>query len=147
MSKIRPYLKVAFLIFLFAINSCKKDPGVKVSFQGTIIDEQTLRPVPNYPLSLNFIHASTGMGLNLGSYSDIAKVVTNGNGEFTLTIHDSYTQDSSDNYEIQSVKSDTYFGMGKEINAKTALAMKNNFLDTIKVYQKIVVNLYVRHSG
>lgn len=148
MAKIDSYLKVALIFFSFVfINSCKKETGIQLSFHGTIIDGQTMQPISNYPVSLNFINANASMGVNLGSYVDIAKDVTNEHGEFNLKIQDTYSQDSLDKYVIESGFSDNYFGLAKEINAKTAHAMKNNFLETIKVYQKIMVNFYVRHSG
>ncbi len=149
MIKIYQYLKIAFLIFSFVfINSCKKETGIKLSFHGRLIDGQTMQPISNYPLRLNFIHSSAGMGLNLDSYSDIANCVTNGNGEYILTIRSTYALDSSDKYRIESSSySDNYFGVAKEINAQKAEILKSNSVDSIKVYKKIIANFYIRHSG
>ncbi len=107
-----------------------------------------MQPISNYPLRLNFINISAGMGLNLGSYSDIANCVTSESGEFILTIHRIYAQGSSDKYRVEtSSYSDNYFSIAKEINAQKAELVKSNFVDSIKVYKKIIAKFYVRHSG
>lgn len=143
------YLKITLLIFSFSlINSCKKEIGIKLSFYGRLVDGQTMQPISNYPLRLSFIKYNAGNGLNFGSRYNIANCVTNEKGEYILTIGSTYAQDSSDTYRIQSSSySDNYFGVEKDINAQKAEILKDNSVDSIKVYKKIIANFYIRHSG
>ena len=128
--------------------SCKKQIENSISLTGKIIDAQTLLPVPNYSLTLNFIDGNSRWGgFNLGSYSKIANCVTNLNGEYILTTNRTYAKDSLDNYEIESLRNDNYFGCSEKINAQNADVVKNNSIATIKIYKKIFVNFYVHHLG
>lgn len=148
MGKIYQHLKITFLICSFAfISSCKKETGDSISFYGRIIDAQTMQPIPNYPLSLKFIDGDAGIGFNLGSYYNIANCNTNVNGEYILTTKRIYAQDSTDYYVLESLSSNNYFGLRKELNAKNAELLKSILIDNIKVYKMIIVNFYIHHLG
>jgi hypothetical protein len=138
-------LSICTLIILF---SCKKPTDDTITLSGKVIDAQTLQPIPNYKLTLNFIDGSrTWGGLNLGSYSNIANATTNSNGEYRLVTNRKYAKDSSDIYKIESLSNDGYFGFSKELNAKNAELSINNSIDIIKVYKRLNVNFYVHHTG
>lgn len=149
MAKATSYLKLFLAITcLIVINSCNKDADVKLTFQGRIVDGQTMQPVPNYGLSLDFNRPSTsGMGFNFGSQDDIANGSTNKYGDFSIKVRKTYAIDNTDTYEIVSSGSNEYFGIGKIINAKEAESTKINFIDSLVVYRKMIVNVFVRHLG
>lgn len=138
-------LCICTIVILF---SCNKPTDNAINVSGRVIDAQTLQPIPNYKLTLNFIDGSRSWGgFNLGSYSNIANSTTNNNGEYTLVVNRNYAKDSLDIYKIESLSSDDYFGCSKEINAKIAELLINNSIGIIKVYKRLNVNFYIHHTG
>jgi hypothetical protein len=132
-------------LFLF---SCKKQNSPVLAITGRILDAQTLQPIPNLTMVLNFRQGSPGaFGLLLRTKDNIANCVTNKNGEFTLKTNISYAKDSLDAYSIMSGINDAYFENGKSLNAKSAESLVNIKLDDIEVYKKIKVNFLIHHSG
>ena len=114
--------------------SCKKQKKNSISLTGKIIDAQTLLLVPRYSLTLNFIDGNSRWGkLNLVSYSNIAKCITNLNGEFIFIKNTTYAKDSLDNCEIESLNKDNYFGNSIKINAQNAQLVKNDSISKRKI--------------
>jgi hypothetical protein len=137
---------ISTVLFLF---SCKKQDTAVLILTGKIIDAQTLQPIPNLTIVLNFRQGSPGgaFGLYLRTKDNVANCVTNGNGEFILKTNRTYAKDSLDAYSVVSAVNDAYFENGKSLNAKNAESLVNIKLDDIEVYKKIRVNFLVRHSG
>jgi hypothetical protein len=136
---------ISTVLFLF---SCKKQDSTALVLTGRILDAQTLQPIPNYRLTLNFSHPSRSMGgFNFGSYSNIANCNTNNKGEYLLRTTRLYSSDSLDTYKIESLTGNDFFGCLETINAQYAEKSVNNKIDVIKVYQKVTVYFYVNHSG
>lgn len=140
-------LVILLLILSFSIFSCNKESTNIIFFHGRVLDIETSEPIPDYPLRMDFIKYSTGMGLNLGSYSNIAHCVTNEKGEFNMAISRSYAKDIKDKYTINAHNAEHYFGLRKELNAQKADINKNNLVDSVVTYKKITAHLTVRHLG
>lgn len=136
---------ISTVLFLF---SCKKQDSAVLVLTGRILDAQTLQPIPNLTIELNFRQGPPGaFGLYLRTKNNIANCVTNQNGEFLLKTNISYAKDSLDAYSIVTAVNDAYFENGKSLNAKNAESLVNIKLDDIEAYKKIRVNFLVRHLG
>ena len=139
---------ILLILLTFFINSCKKQSVDTFTFYGKIIDAQTMQPISNYPVRLGFVHPTTGISLNFFTRSDIAESATNAEGEFILKINKSYLVDSSDYYAIQSYdQSGNYFGIGKNLNAKHAETIKNNYLGILKNSKRLTTTFTITHTG
>lgn len=140
-------LVILLLILSLSIFSCNKEPTNIIFFHGRVLDIETSEPIPDYPLRLDFIRHTTSMGLNLGSYSNIAQCVTNKKGEFYMAISRAYAKDIKDKYTINAYNTEHYFGLRKELNAQKADMTKNNLIDSLVTYKKKTAHLTVRHLG
>ena len=141
-------IKLSFMgTLLILCLGCGKEETNFLTVKGRIVDVNNNQVVSNFPVQINYINPSPGMGFNLGSWSDISNSKTDMNGNFTVTTPYAMAKDTDDFYVIESFGSDNYFGFSETIDARQAESQKNINLGDIKVDKIITLNLTIHHLG
>jgi hypothetical protein len=143
----RNKLLILLTLSTFVFLGCKKQNEKLLILSGKIVDAQTLLPIPNYKISLNYKNPSRSMGFGLNGRNNIAETTTNNNGEYSLVSKKNYAIDSTDTYLIQARWNDEYFGGGKEINAFKAESAISSYLEDIIVFKNLKITFFINHLG
>ena len=121
-------MKNIYIVFLFffLINSCKKDVGALVVFNGVLQDNITGKPIPGENITLIELD-------NHGPKStNIASAVSNSSGNFQFQYH----QGENCDYYCDVSENSKYFHNNVRISAQTALVLNMFPKAFLKVHVK-----------
>lgn len=137
-----------FMISLMMVfSACQKKTKYFLTIKGRVVDAYQGQAIPNYPVRIDYTHASHSMGLNLSSWGNISHVSTDQNGYFTLTTPYEMAKDADDTYSIIGTPDQNYFGFAKTLNAFEAEAQKNIDLGDIQVDKMVKLHVKIQHTG
>ena len=139
------FILLSSLIILFG--ACEKDKNKSLIVKGRVLAEYNNEAVTNIPVTISYIHPTTGMGFNLANRSNISKSTTDKDGNFTVITPYPMAKDTNDYYKIEALSSDSYFGFSESINALKAESERDIYLGDIKVDKIIRLNLTISHLG
>lgn len=135
------------LLFLVALNACRKQATTFLTVKGRVIDAYTKQAIADFPVQIGYIDPSQGVGFNFGSWGNISSCNTDKEGYFKLTTPYALSKDTADFYKIEALSSETYFGFSHVLNAAQAEEKRNITIGDVEVDKIVTLNLTVRHTG